>query len=191
MNNFKRGCVASMAVAALATSAPARSVPVTAGSPVIFDFTSPTAGPFTRADVQYGIDYCTLFETNESHHCHGTDTPDNGTIRFFDGPDGSGSMIDFIPTWSDYSAAGDNIVQTTGRFAGLADGVFSLVYTSAVGDIDAAPFVLLTDARGVTTRVDGVAAVPEPGSIALLGIGALAVSTAARRRRSLGPSKQV
>jgi hypothetical protein len=180
MIGLKRGFVAALGLATLMFGTPSWSS--TAGTPVFFNFTSPVAGPFVSLSLNFGIDRCTVFESDTAFGCNGVASPDDGTITLFDGLNGSGSSLP-IGSWDDFTFS-TALGTATSSLPGTADGVFSLLYAASVGNISAAPFVDLTDGMGVTTRFVGVgiADVPEPGSVALLTIGGVAALSASRRR---------
>jgi hypothetical protein len=159
---------------------PAWSTPINAGTPALFNFSSSAPGPFTSVDLHFGIVACTVFENNPG--CPGPVQTDQVTITLFSGLNGSGGSF-VLANWSDGGLPVETTAGSGPLFTLLTDGGFSLVYSATVGSIDAAPFVLLTDAAGASIRLDPDATgVPKPESLALLGPGIVAMATARRKR---------
>ena len=184
MPGLKHLISAAVGLAALLSTAPAAATPVVAGTPVVFNFQAAQPGTFTSFSSSYGIVLCSVFEDYASQGCHGQAQPDSGTITLFDGLNGNGNGS-VVGTWTDLSFSSGNGGRASGNFAAVADGIFSLVYSGSIGAIDVnTPSFYLDNAQG-SVRIDGVlvAAVPEPESIALLGIGSLAAAGAAGGRR--------
>jgi len=176
MLNLKRILATAAGVFALAYGPPASAALISAGSPVVFNFSGP-AGPFTRIVFFFGIEDCTVLD-----RCERPAETDAGSITAFDGLDGSGSSSALMSWRPDDIGDPQFSFNPNGTFA--ADGRFSLVYSAAVGSIQASPFVTFEDASGALTRVDGVtvASVPEPGTLLLVAGALLAAAT--RRRRA-------
>jgi hypothetical protein len=166
---------AALVVLSLAAVSPAQAILLNTGDSVVFNF-DVTAGappPPPYIDVQTNFFFS------------GFDAGEHATVEIFGDLDALGPIVVL-------SFPLDGPVTSVGIGFGdpsTEDGVFSarLVADQGPFDVDAAEalgFVLVEDVFQFTSFVPGtISGAPEPASLALIGIGALAAA-AMRRRRS-------
>lgn len=187
MVNLKRAFISVFTAAAATLATPTWSIPINAGTPVLFNFSGPSNAQSLRIETH--IVACSVFES--AGFCNNQQpSPDAGTITLFDLLDGMGAST-FIDSWDD---SGFLVSMSTpiSSFFYAADGQFSLRFMATEGSIEAAPSATFIDAQGAATLVNGVAAintVPEPDSLALFGLGLIGLAVARKRKPASTPSK--
>ncbi len=175
--------------AAVAAPALATTVPLVVGTDlddviINFDFSSaPTPPPYTGTMLSF-------------FHLDVSAAPANVVFDFYDGLNGSGllgSQTTTLPSTGSWEAGAD-CPSATSYCAGVLDGIFSIglhLTAGAAGFSDSpiAPTSSAFDA-GIEDAVAevngtlGTRSVPEPATIALLGVGMAAIGFAKRRVRN-------
>ena len=180
------GAIATIFVAA--GTVPAQAVTLYAGGTATYNFDlsslSPPGPPFTMlVHTFFGF--------------AGVDAGDAATLRWYDGLNATGANVEtnVDDPLSDYvSVIGGQLGDLFMSFnSGILDGVFSVVITADQGSFDIVSALAdglncsclwVLEPVGTLVSVTNVA-VPEPGSLALLG-GGLATLLALRRRQMSG-----
>lgn len=174
--------------AAVAAPALATTVPLVVGTGlddviINFDFSSaPTPPPYTGTMLSF-------------FHLDVSAAPANVVFDFYDGLNGSGllgSQTNTLPSTGSWEAGAD-CPSATPYCTGVLDGIFSIGLHLTVGAADFSDSPIaptssafdagIEDAVAEVNGTLGTRSVPEPATIALLGVGMAAIGFAKRRGR--------
>lgn len=139
-----------------------------------------TTSPFTP-----GLDLIFTFSVPVVSFGAINTSPDADVLEFWSGPNGTGTLLLTFQDQGGTSSPNFNIDRFIGGRVTGTSAIQSVVYQNNSGQIELDEFVFAADEGffdpGGQGNPDGQ--VPEPGTLALFGIGLLGLATAARRRR--------